>query len=515
MFRSTSVALSLACSNAVWVFFLLLVAAAGYLRLNAGWLTVILVTAIGITIPVMLAVKRSITVSIRQAGIAANDIGQGKLSRVLEDPRQAGTSQKRKDEIGRLNNSIGAIADYFHDIAGLSSAIAGGDLSVEVKPRSRDDALSYAFGEMTAGLRRIVLSVRAAADQVAAGAKQVAVASRETAHASAQASSSIDELAGAMAEMNENVRSVTRNAQKQADSVTETSQAIEKMVAGFLAVASNVMVLCDMSDRSRDEVRAGITIAGKASDGLKHINTSISSTAEIVAAVGERADSIGNIVEVIDDIAEQTNLLALNAAIEAARAGEHGLGFAVVADEVRKLAEKSAQSTKEITDLIRSIQEEARRAVRNMEQSTAIVGDGMKIGSELTQALEKIAQVVGEFNRIAQEIGAATTEQSDVSSRIAQATSRLNEITHEISTAVQEQAQGTESAVKALERMRGTVQSVSSSTVELAATAEQMMKMSKLTLDAVEGFTLESNGHGPSVYQLRGAGRKISRAAVS
>src|SRR5262249_12548947 len=97
----------------------------------------------------------------------------------------------------------------------------------------------------------------------------------------------------------------------------------------------------------------------------------------------------------------------------------------------------------------------------------------------------------------------------------AQATSRLNETTHEISSAVQQQAQGTESAVRALERMRGTVQSLSSSTVELAATAEQMIKMSQLTLDAVEGFTLESNGRASAVYQLRGASRKVSRAAVS
>src|SRR5216110_3398844 len=134
----------------------------------------------------------------------------------------------------------------------------------------------------------------------------------------------------------------------------------------------------------------------KATDGLNRINSAISSSAEIISVLGQRADDIGKIIEVIDDLAEQTNLLALNAAIEAARAGEHGLGFAVVADEVRKLAEKSAQSTKEISELIQSIQKEAKKAVDNMEKSTSIVDQGLELGSELNNALKKISNVVTE-----------------------------------------------------------------------------------------------------------------------
>ncbi len=198
----------------------------------------------------------------------------------------------------------------------------------------------------------------------------------------------------------------------------------------------------------------------KATDGLNRINTTIRSSGEIIDALGSRADDIGKIIEVIDDISEQTNLLALNAAIEAARAGEHGLGFAVVADEVRKLAEKSAQSTKEISELIQSIQKEARKAVENMENSTTIVNEGLNLGSELNAALRKISNVVTEVYKFAQEIGAATNEQSHGSSQIARATTRLNEITHEINSAVEEQASGATAVVKAMERMRELVRVV-------------------------------------------------------
>jgi methyl-accepting chemotaxis protein len=245
----------------------------------------------------------------------------------------------------------------------------------------------------------------------------------------------------------------------------------------------------------------------KATDGLNRINTTIHSSGEIIDALGSRADNIGKIVEVIDDLAEQTNLLALNAAIEAARAGEHGLGFAVVADEVRKLAEKSAQSTKEISELIQSIQKEARRAVDNMEKSTTIVNEGLNLGQELNAALRKISNVVTEVYKFAQEIGAATNEQSHGSSQIARATTRLNEITHEINSAVEEQASGAQAVVKAMERMRELVQNSTSGSTELAASAEQMSKMSRDLLGSMDTFSLRA---GEGALAPRNAARQAA-----
>jgi len=267
-------------------------------------------------------------------------------------------------------------------------------------------------------------------------------------------------------------------------------------VASIQRVADTAKVLLDISNRSREEVHSGISTMDKATDGLNRINTTIQASGEIIDVLGQRADDIGKIIEVIDDLAEQTNLLALNAAIEAARAGEHGLGFAVVADEVRKLAEKSAQSTKEISELIQSIQREARKAVENMDRSTGIVNEGLGLGQELNTALRKISNVVTEVYKFAQEIGAATNQQSHGSSQIARATTRLNEITHEINSAVEEQASGAHAVVKAMERMRELVQQTTSGSAELAASAEQMSKMSRGLLESMDRFTLEQVEHG-------------------
>jgi len=164
-----------------------------------------------------------------------------------------------------------------------------------------------------------------------------------------------------------------------------------------------------------------------------------------------------------------------------------------VADEVRKLAEKSAQSTKEISELIQSIQKEARKAVENMDRSTSIVNEGLDLGGELNGALRKISNVVTEVYKFAQEIGAATNEQSHGSSQIARATTRLNEITHEISSAVEEQASGAQAVVKAMERMRELVQQSTSGSTELAASAEQMSKMSRGLLEFMDRFALDES----------------------
>jgi len=440
--------------------------------------------AIGFGVFSALQTAKSITEPLQHLITVAQEIGNsGDLDQNIDI--------HRNDEIGALATTFNNMVAYLKEMAAVSMAVAEGDLTVEVTPRSKRDTLGNAFQRMAHGLQEIVRNTRDAASQVSAGSNQVAGAADESAKVSVQASSAIEEVTSTMHEMSINVQNVVKNTQVQASSVAETSASIDQMVTSIQRVADTAKVLLDIANRSREEVHTGIQTMEKATDGLNRTNKAIQSSAEIINILGHRADDIGKIIEVIDDLAEQTNLLALNAAIEAARAGEHGLGFAVVADEVRKLAEKSTQSTKEIADLIQSIQREARQAVENMEHSTRIVEEGLSLGNELGSALHKISDVVTEVYKFTQEIGAATNEQSVGSSQIAKATNRLTEITQEINSAVEEQASGAQAVVRAMDKMRELVQQSASSSTELSAAAEQMLKLSRNLLDNMDRFAIE------------------------
>src|SRR6202790_4096418 len=376
----------------------------------------------------------------------------------------------RNDEIGALATTFNNMVAYLKEMAGVSMAVAEGDLTVEVVPRSRRDTLGNAFLRMSHGLQELVRTTRDSASQVSAGSNQVAGAADESAKVSVQASSAIEEVTSTMHEMSINVQNVVKNTQVQASSVAETSASIDQMVTSINRVADTAKVLLDIANRSREEVVNGISTMEKATDGLNRTNHAVQSSAVIINVLGHRADDIGKIIEVIDDLGEQT--------------------------------------TKENADLIQNIQREARQAVENMERSTRIVEEGLSLGNDLGSALHKISSVVTEVYKFSQEIGAATNEQSVGSSQIAKATSRLTEITQEINSAVEEQASGAQAVVRAMDKMRELVQQSASSSTELSAAAEQMLKLSRNLLDSMDRFVLDRSAQGRGRHAEAGAPRR-------
>jgi len=151
-------------------------------------------------------------------------------------------------------------------------------------------------------------------------------------------------------------------------------------------------------------------------------NTALGEMVGSMDGIRESSNKVAKIIKTIDEIAFQTNILALNAAVEAARAGEAGMGFAVVADEVRALAERTTRATREIGDMIKSIQGETRNAVAVMEEGVSEVekgtADAGRSGHALAEILEQVNEVTGQINQIATAAEEQTATTNEISGNI-------------------------------------------------------------------------------------------------
>jgi twitching motility protein PilJ len=159
------------------------------------------------------------------------------------------------------------------------------------------------------------------------------------------------------------------------------------------AVSEDALQSAQVARRSLEAAQKGAAAVEDSIKGMNDIREQIQETSKRIKRLGESSQEIGEIVELISDITEQTNVLALNAAIQAASAGEAGRGFTVVAEEVQRLAERSAEATKQIAAIVKTIQTDTGDAVAAMENSTRDVVDGAKLSDAAGQALQEISSV--------------------------------------------------------------------------------------------------------------------------
>ncbi|MCM0083857.1 methyl-accepting chemotaxis protein [Geomonas sp. Red32] len=248
-----------------------------------------------------------------------------------------------------------------------------------------------------------------------------------------QVSRSSEELASAATQLEGTAEEIAKGAEDVASQVETLSTASEEMSATSGDIAQNCHRAADGSDIAMERARTGSEVVAKTVKVMEEIALRVRESAANVSSLGKRSDQIGEIVGTIEDIADQTNLLALNAAIEAARAGEQGRGFAVVADEVRALAERTTRATREIGEMIRSIQAETRDAVEAMEEGVQQVESGTSEAARSGESLQEILNQIGEVTMQVNQIATAAEEQTATTSEITNNLMQINQVVQQTS----------------------------------------------------------------------------------
>jgi methyl-accepting chemotaxis protein len=229
---------------------------------------------------------------------------------------------------------------------------------------------------------------------------------------------------------------------------------MEEMSQTIMDVAKNASNTADTSKDALNMAKEGKGVVEKTVRGMNEIADSVMEAASTIAKLSQSSAKIGVILSTINDIADQTNLLALNAAIEAARAGEQGRGFAVVADEVRKLAERTGESTHEISGIINEIHSDTERSVSAMNKGKTRVEDGVRFSNEASKSLDLILGASQRGVDMAQAIATATEQQSATSEEVSRSMERIASITKKAEESIVNVKTASEELLKLSEELR-------------------------------------------------------------
>ncbi|MBI2394366.1 MAG: chemotaxis protein [Deltaproteobacteria bacterium] len=370
--------------------------------------------------------------------------------------------------------------------------------------------------EVTAALKDIgqnVETLAQSAEESSSSILELTATNDEVAENVGELAASVRETVSSIEEMTYSIKEVAKNVDALSLTAEETSSSMNEMDVSIDQVQSNANETAKLSEEVASDAERGAEAILKTIGEIYRIKESSQEAVAVISNLGSRIEAIGQILSVIDDVAEQTNLLALNAAIIAAQAGEHGKGFAVVADEIKDLAERAGSSTKEIAELIKTIQAESKNAVAAVERGAHNVDRGVEVSNEAERALKKILESSQKSTTMVRAIARATVEQAKGSKQVTDAIGRIAETVQQIAAATAQQARGSELIVKSAEKMRLITQHVERSSQEQARGGRQITQAIEAISNMVNQLNASQRGQTRGNEQLLASADRMEELA--
>lgn len=476
-------------------------------------MAIILILALFITI-FSIYITRTITNPITHCVEFARQVANGSLEKRLQinaDGEMAELASAMNTMAENLHHIITRLHGATSDLSVIDSDLASVAKQITGVTRLQEEAVtntSDAVDQINSSVHEISEGVdllAGSATETSSSILQMAATIEEVALNTDKLGESVDEVSSSIIQMAASIKGIGNNISTLLDASTTTASSVAELDATIRQVEKNALDTAAISETVKTDAANGLKSVQATISGMHEIRLASRTTAEVVEHLSLRVHDIGTILQVIDEVAEQTNLLALNAAIIAAQAGEQGKGFAVVADEIKELAERTSSSTREITEVIKGVQEETGLAVAAINQAELAIGTGEELSQHSGQALEKIVAGVQQAALQIDAIARATVEQSRGSQSIRIAMEQVEEMVEQMAKSTREHSRGSDLITVAVERMREMTGQVRISTREQSKTSTLIAKATEdiiVMIDRIRAACIAQTGHSKSVGEM-------------
>jgi len=444
------------------------------------------------------------------------------IGRVAARDLTRGEVFESEDDLGELARDIDRMSLSLRET--LLSVTASADRVEDAATRIEGDAtdVSRSSSEQESGIQRVTESI----ERISSHAETIQDSAASLDNAVQESSVTILDLSGtsgrldrsgkllvekvgyvsqAFEKMLASIRMVQESSGVLSNAADGTMEGVEEMASSLRKVESNAVETARLSDAVVENAEKGQDKVNETIRGIGSIQQDTKIAESVIRDLHESTDRIGSIVNVIKGVADRTSLLALNAAIIAAQAGEHGRAFAVVSDEIKSLADRVLSSTKEIVDVIESVQSGTQSAVVAIERGTQSVDVGVELAKDAGAALAEINRSAMESGTRMQEVVHAVHEQSQAAQHVANLVADVTEAVAQIQRASREQNERTNEVVSSNQKMHSAATDVKKSTEEQAVSFEGISRAVK-TVGAVAaeiyGALQEQSGAVNEVAEL-------------